>query len=232
MMEICETYRLGKMPFDAAWSLQKTLAQARAGDACSDSLLLLEHPHTYTLGSSGKQEHLLMTEAERARRGVAVHVVDRGGDITYHGPGQLVGYPIIRLPQSSNRFSADVVAYVRRLETMLGRALATFGIEGRSLEGYTGVWVNHAGVLSKIAAIGVRVTVHRVTLHGFALNVNTDLDYFQGIIPCGIADKPVTSMAAVLGQPVEMNPVMDAVEAAFAEVFLCTLRDGDVRSRT
>ncbi|KAB2865293.1 MAG: lipoyl(octanoyl) transferase LipB [Anaerolineae bacterium] len=221
MNNILEVFRLGTLAYTVAWAMQKSMAQERAHQQRPDALLLLEHPHTYTLGSSGKLEHLLMDEAERTRRGVAVYHVDRGGDITYHGPGQLVGYPIVQLPDSdpSQKRSLDVVAFVRQLEAMLIDALAEFGIMGGRLAGYTGVWVEVEGVLSKIAAIGVKVTAHRVTQHGFALNINTDLDYFHGIIPCGIPDKPVTSMEAILGYPVGFSMVMDAVEKAFAKNF-------------
>ncbi|MCQ3930160.1 MAG: lipoyl(octanoyl) transferase [Chloroflexi bacterium] len=221
MDNLLEVFRLGTVAYTDAWAMQKSMAQERAHHHRPDALLLLEHPHTYTLGSSGKLEHLLMDEAERTRRGVSVYHVDRGGDITYHGPGQLVGYPIVRLPDSdpSQKRSLDVVAYVRQLETMLIESLAEFGIVGERLAGYTGVWVEVEGVLSKIAAIGVKVTAHRVTQHGFALNINTDLDYFRGIIPCGIPDKPVMSMAETLGYPVNSSPVMDAVEKAFANTF-------------
>ena len=215
----CEVLRLGNSAYTDAWALQKSMAEERANHLRPDTLLLLEHPHTYTLGSSGKLEHLLMDEAERLRRGVSVYQVDRGGDITYHGPGQLVGYPIMQLAVSDQKRSLDVGAYVRQLETMLIEVLAGFGISGEPLAGYTGVWVNLGGILSKIAAIGVKVTAQRITQHGFALNVNTDLDYFRGIIPCGIPDKPVTSMAQVLGHPVDMLAVMDAVENTFIETF-------------
>lgn len=224
MSDILEVFRLGTVAYTDAWAMQKSMAQERAHQQRPDALLLLEHPHTYTLGSSGKLENLLMDETERLRRGVSVYHVDRGGDITYHGPGQLVGYPIVRLPDSdrnqpSQKRSLDVVAYVRQLETMLIEALTGFGIVGERLTGYTGVWVEVEGVLSKIAAIGVKVTAHRVTQHGFALNINTDLNYFRGIIPCGIRDKPVMSMAEILGYPVDFSMVMDVVEKAFAKTF-------------
>jgi lipoyl(octanoyl) transferase len=224
-MNTCEVYRLGQMDYTEAWALQKSRAAARARDECPDALLLLEHPHTYTLGSSGRLENLLMDEAERTRRGVSVYHVDRGGDITYHGPGQLVGYPILRLPNSGGKRSIDVVAYVRQLETMLIEALAAFDIFGERLAGYTGAWVDVNGTLSKVAAIGVKVTAQRITQHGFALNINTDLNYFRGIIPCGIPDKPVTSMAEILGRPVDFAEVMDAVEISFGKNFQLELQE-------
>jgi lipoyl(octanoyl) transferase len=218
-MQICLVHPLGTVEYDYAWSLQKSLATDRGQQQRPDSLLLLEHPHTYTLGSSGKMEHLLFDEAERAKRGISVHHVDRGGDITYHGPGQLVGYPIVQLPRSNNGLRTDVIGYVRNLEAMLIQAIAPFSISGERLSGYTGVWVNVDGELQKIAAIGVKVTTKSVTFHGFALNVNTDLDYFRGIIPCGIPDKPVTSMEKILGYTVDMTDVSDAIIASFGDVF-------------
>lgn len=232
MTTAVEVFRLGEIPYTEAWAIQKSMAAERANQQRPDVLLLLQHPHTYTLGSSGKLENLLMGEAERIQRGVSVYHVDRGGDITYHGPGQLVGYPIMQLPASESspkpqKRSLDVVAYVRQLETLLIEALADFGIAGEQLTGYTGVWVDVDGVLSKIAAIGVKVTAQRVTQHGFALNVNTDLVYFRGIIPCGIPDKPVTSIAEILGHPVDLAMVMDAVERAFAKTFQVILRPHD-----
>jgi lipoyl(octanoyl) transferase len=219
MSSLCYVCRLGQLDYLLAWEMQQHLVQARTASAQPDTLLLLEHPHTYTLGSSGKMEHLLLDEAEREARGVTVHRVNRGGDITYHGPGQLVGYPIISLAATGTRLKTDVITYVRQLEQMLIKALADFGIVAEPLPGYTGVWVDVAEVLNKVAAIGVRVNAQRVTMHGFALNVNTDLSYFEGIIPCGIDDKPVTSMQAMLGHPLDMEQVQNSIEAAFGNVF-------------
>ena len=218
-MQVCLVHTLGTVDYAHAWSLQKSLAAERGQNQRTDTLLLLEHPPTYTLGSSGKMEHLLFDETERAKRGISVHYVDRGGDITYHGPGQLVGYPIIQLPRSNDGLRTDVVGYMRDLEEVLIQALAPFDITGERLSGYTGVWVNVQGELQKIAAIGVKVTVKGVTFHGFALNVNTNLDYFRGIIPCGIRDKPVTSMEKILGHSINMNGVIDAVTMAFGDIF-------------
>lgn len=225
--QICDTHRLGMVDYQVAWQLQKQLAAARGRDALTDQLLLLEHPHTYTLGSAGCLDHLLMDEAERAARGVAVYHVDRGGDITYHGPGQLVGYPILRLAVGPGTLRTGVVDYIRQLEAVLIQALATFGVTGQRLPGYTGVWVNWDGVLHKIAAIGVKVTARGVTMHGFALNVNPDMAYFAGIIPCGIDGKPVISLAQVYDGPLAMEQVMDAVETAFGDVLARSLRPGD-----
>lgn len=218
-MNVCE---LGLVPYQEAWNLQKELAKQRARDEIPDTLLLLQHPPTYTLGSAGKLDHLLMDEAERNARGVEVLHVDRGGDITYHGPGQLVGYPILQLQRGQLRM--DVIAYIRELEAILIEVLATFDIAAQRLEDYTGVWVPVGDHLEKIAAIGIKVTAKGVTQHGFALNVCPDMDYFGGIIPCGIDDKPVTSMALLRGNPlfadrVAEPPPMEAVAAQIIKAF-------------
>ncbi len=235
-MIICEVRRLGLMPYREAWDLQKRLAAERAADSIPDTLLLLEHPHTYTLGRSGHAENLLWNEAQLRERGVTVEWVDRGGDITYHGPGQLVGYPILKLGQPSadnGRIpQADYVGYVRRLEEMLIRALARFGIVSGQINGLTGVWVQPDAASrcphcppfaklapSKIAAIGVRVDARGVSQHGFALNVAPDMSYFDGIIPCGIRDHGVVSMADLLGDSPGMEAVMDETARQFGEVF-------------
>lgn len=223
---ICRVVDLGRVGYHAAWEAQRQLAAARAGNRIVDTLLLLEHPHTYTLGRSGKVEHLLMDEAERAEKGVQVVEVDRGGDITYHGPGQLVAYPILYLGRADARGhlpTADYVGYLRRLEEVLIRTVGEFGISARREEGYTGVWVDRPGGPEKIAAIGVRVSAGGVSTHGVALNVAPDLDYFRGIIPCGIADRPVTSMQALLGSAPPAGDVRAAFASAFAGVFGCRL---------
>lgn len=219
MSTLWHSYHLGIVDYQEAWQLQKDLAQARGQNLRPDTLLLLSHPHTYTLGSSGKYENLLFDEAERAERGISVYEVDRGGDITYHGPGQLVGYPIIQLNVKDEGVRIGVVDYIRELEAVLIRALEDFGVHGERLPDFTGVWVMWQGVLHKIAAIGVKVTVRGVTRHGFALNINTDMSYFKGIIPCGIDDKPVVSLAELLGGPVDESEVIESVENAFVEIF-------------
>lgn len=224
-MTPAEVRWLERIPYEEAWALQKALASARARQEIPDTLLLLEHPHTYTLGSAGKMEHLLLSEAELKAQGIEVLRVDRGGDITYHGPGQLVGYPIIQLQRSIDGLHADVVQYIRKLEESLILALADFGIQGERLEGYTGVWVQEAGDWAKIAAIGVKVSARAVTQHGFALNIDPDLRYFRGIIPCGIPDKPVSSMAALLGAAPDFAEVSTAVLRAFGQVFGLLLSD-------
>ena len=204
-----EVRRHGLVPYPEAWALQNRLADARRAGLAPDTLILLEHPHTYTIGRSGTRDHVFLTEAELATRGIICLDVDRGGDVTYHGPGQLVGYPIFDLgPQP------DVGRYLRNLEDCLIDTLADFGIAGGRLSGYTGVWIGDR----KIAAIGVKVS-QGVTTHGFALNVTTDLSLFTHILPCGISDKGVTSMAVELGRAPVMAGVEDRVVAHFSERF-------------
>jgi len=183
-------------------------ARRRAGLA-PDTLILLEHPHTYTIGRSGTRDHVFLTDSELAVRGITCLDVDRGGDVTYHGPGQLVGYPIFDLgPQP------DVGRYLRNLEDCLIETLADFGIAAGRLSGYTGVWIGDR----KIAAIGVKVS-QGVTTHGFALNVSTDLSLFTHILPCGIPDKGVTSMALEVGRAPAMTEVEARVMAHFSNRF-------------
>jgi lipoyl(octanoyl) transferase len=174
-------------------------------------LLLLEHPHTYTLGRSGKREHILLSPVELEERGIAVYDVDRGGDVTYHGPEQLVGYPILRLPKDRYTF----VRYIRDLERALLDAVSDLGVPGELKEGYSGVWVGE----EKVCAIGVKVDAYGVTSHGFALNVNTDLSYFGHIIPCGIQDKGVTSLQCLLRRRVSTRRVENAVVQRIAKTF-------------
>jgi lipoic acid synthetase len=197
---------LGRVPYHEADQLQRAL-HARADD---DYLLLLEHPHVYTLGTNADPEHVLVPPAQVGAQ--LVHA-DRGGDVTYHGPGQLVGYPIVTLPDWRNGLR-DVVGYVRALEGVLIDALAELGVAARREPRYPGVWVGD----EKIAAVGVRVARAR-TRHGFALNVDPDLTMFDHIVPCGIRDRGVTSLAAVLGTAPEMHRVVDVVVAQFARQF-------------
>jgi lipoic acid synthetase len=197
---------LGRVAYEEADALQRAL-HAHAAD---DYLLMLEHPHVYTMGSSAKREHVLV---EPASVGARLVRADRGGDVTYHGPGQLVGYPIVSLGEW-RAGQRDVVGYVRRLEAVLIDVLADFGIAAERSPGYPGVWVGD----EKIAAIGVRVARGR-TRHGFALNVEPDLTMFEHIVPCGIRGRGVTSMARLLGRPIEMRDVVDRVVLRFGERF-------------
>jgi lipoate-protein ligase B len=262
-MNPCEVHCLGRVPYAEAWELQKQLAAQRAAGAIPDTLLLLEHPHTYTFGRKGHTENLLFNEAELNARGIEVHWVDRGGDVTYHGPGQLVGYPIMQLgtPQrEGGRIpQADYVGYVRRLEEVLIRACAQFGLAAGQVAGLTGVWVQpdvasrcppsarcadlgsigeaigvahtaeapHSGATppaarlapSKIAAIGVKVDARGISQHGFALNVAPDMNYWNGIIGCGLKEHASVSLADLLDAAPSMEAVMDEVTRQFGLVF-------------
>ncbi|MFH1329930.1 MAG: lipoyl synthase [Actinomycetota bacterium] len=201
---------LGRMPYQEAWDLQRAFHEGRAsGRAAADYLLLLEHPPTYTIGTGGNAANVLATPEELARLGAEVHRVDRGGDVTYHGPGQLVGYPIVRLGERP-----DVVAYVRRLEQVLILALADLGVAAWAEAGSTGVWTEQG----KVAAIGVR-TARRVTMHGFAVNVSADLEWFRHIVPCGLADRAVASVSGLAGRRVSIEEMVAAVVPRFAEGF-------------
>lgn len=208
--------RLGRVDYGAALDLQAQLVEERRRGDIGDSLLLLEHPPVITLGvkTRGKPTNIIASAETLAAEGVSVFETGRGGDITYHGPGQLVGYPILDLRPDR----CDVHRYVRDLEEALIVALREFGIAGGRLDGRTGVWIGPPGREEKIAAIGVRIS-RWITSHGFALNVATDLRHFQLIVPCGIADRGVTSMERVLGRPVPMTQVEDAVVRAFNVVF-------------
>jgi lipoyl(octanoyl) transferase len=208
--------RLGLIDYDAALDLQQRLVEDRRGGRIGDTLLLLQHPPVITLGvkTRGQRANVVATPEVLSRAGVKVRETGRGGDVTYHGPGQLVGYPILDLRPDRR----DVHRYVRDLEQALIDALATFGIQGGRVAGLTGVWIGAQGREQKIAAIGVRIS-RWITSHGFALNVGTDLSHFDLIVPCGIVDRGVTSMERALGRPVEMATVEDAVVRAFDVVF-------------
>jgi lipoyl(octanoyl) transferase len=198
---------LGLVPYDEALQMQHQLVAQREAGAIGDTLLLLEHPHVYTLGRKGSMDNILLSEAELDERGIGVHRVERGGDVTYHGPGQLVAYPILDL--AALRGPLDYPRYVRDLERVLLAAVADFGIAATQLAGYSGIWVAQGDKRDKLAAIGVHVNGRGISSHGIALNVNTDLRYFGYIIPCGISDpdKGVTSMAALLAQPLDLPTV-------------------------
>jgi lipoyl(octanoyl) transferase len=204
--------RLGTVPYAEALELQKQLVERRRANEIPDQLLLLQHPAVITLGvkSRNDRSHVLETPEGLAARGIELVETGRGGDVTYHGPGQLVGYPIIDL----NPDRRDVHQYVRDLEEVLIRAVAAFGITAGRLPGLTGAWVGNG----KLAAIGVRIA-RWITSHGFALNVGTNLEHFGLIIPCGITDKNVTSIEQLTARPVSMSEVEFAVCGAFADVF-------------
>jgi len=257
-----EVLDLGLIEYETAWRLQDQYAAEIAQGKRAPTLLLLEHPHVYTFGRRGKQENLLWGESRLKEKGIAIHWVDRGGDVTYHGPGQLVGYPLIPLrpvrsaedselqspasPHASNLTletmrpdrsgiripDADYVGYVRKLEKTLIITLANLGIASGQRPGLTGVWIQ-ADVHSrcarckpedrkkpaKIAAIGVKVDARGVSRHGFALNVNPDMEYWEGIIACGLQDEPVVALADLSENPPTMERVKREVVKAFEEVF-------------
>jgi lipoate-protein ligase B len=235
----CEVLDLGLLEYERAWKLQDEYAAEIAHGRRPPTLMLLEHPHVYTFGRRGKQENLLWGEAQLKEKGIAIHWVDRGGDVTYHGPGQLVGYPLLRLGvqslqtlDSSHIPQADYVGYVRRLEKTLIMALARLGLAAGQRSGLTGVWIQ-ADVHSrcprckpedrqkpaKIAAIGVKVDARGISRHGFALNVSPEMEYWDGIIACGLQDEPIVSLADLFPEPPSMERVKREVIAAFGEVF-------------
>ena len=198
------------MAYSEVLALQRSLVEDRRAGRIGDTLLLLEHPHVITLGVRGGRTHVLGSAETLAARGVEIHETGRGGDVTYHGPGQIVGYPILDL----NPDRRDVHRYVRDLEEVLIRTAADFGIDAGRVAGLTGVWVGN----EKLAAIGVRIA-RWVTSHGFALNVSTNLDYFDLIVPCGIADRGVTSLERLLKGSVAMESVEERIVTHFSNVF-------------
>lgn len=204
--------RLGRVSYADGLMLQQKLVEERRRGDIPDQLLLLEHPPVITLGVKVRDDrtHVLATPARLAELGVELHETGRGGDVTYHGPGQVVGYPILDLRPDR----CDVHAYVRDLEEVMIRAARTFGVEAGRVAGLTGIWVGP----EKLAAIGVRIS-RWITSHGFAFNVNTDLSHFNLIVPCGITDRGVTSLQKLLGRPIAMAEVEDALAAACLDVF-------------
>jgi len=207
-----EVRQLGLIPYADALALQRSLVEDRRAGRVGDLLLFAEHPHVLTLGvrGDGGRSNILATAGALARRGIEVHEAGRGGDITYHGPGQIVGYPIVDLKPDR----CDVHRYVRDLEDVLIRTAADYGIDAGRVEGLTGVWVGR----EKLAAIGVRIS-RWITSHGFALNVSTNLDYFNLIIPCGIPDRGVTSLERLLGRPIDSLDVQDRLAGHLSSVF-------------
>ena len=218
---VCLVEQLGLVPYADGLRLQEEKVAARKAGIIPDMLLLLEHPRVITLGRNARRENLLVSPQQLAAEGIDLIETDRGGDVTYHGPGQWVGYPILDL----TRHRRDVAWYMRSLEEVLIRAAGDFGIRATRLEGAPGVWVGNR----KLAAMGVHLS-RWVTSHGFALNVNTDLDYFRWIVPCGLATKGVTSLAALLGHPVEMAAAAERIVAHFGSVFGLVMEE-DERSK-
>lgn len=213
---------LGKAPYNQTWDLQKAIQKRLIdekvadrkgtfqGKRSHDVLLFVQHPHVYTLGKSGDLKNLLKNELELAEVDATFEKIDRGGDITYHGPGQIVGYPILDL----DRHFTDIHKYLRFLEDVIIGVCADYGISAGRVDGATGVWVGDA----KICAMGIKCS-RWVTMHGFAFNVDTDLSYFDNIIPCGISDKKVTSLYQLLNSPVSLDEVKEKIAANFEKVF-------------
>jgi lipoyl(octanoyl) transferase len=214
MRRTLRVLRLGRVPYARAHAIQERLQQARIRGEIPDTLLLLEHEPVITLGRGAKNDHVLLGRDMLAARGIEVHETGRGGDVTYHGPGQVVGYPIVDLAPDRR----DVRRYVRDLEEVMIRTAADWGLRAERIEGLHGAWLRDAEMGDrKIGAVGVRIS-HWVTMHGFALNVATDLSHFALIVPCGIRDKGVTSFERELGRPVPLPAVMDACARHLAAV--------------
>jgi lipoyl(octanoyl) transferase len=224
---------LGLIDYKKAWDYQESLLNSIVADKMANRdlpaseqfpprhyLLFCEHPHVYTLGKSGKQDHLLLDDKQLNDNNAVFYKINRGGDITYHGPGQIVGYPILNL----DLFFNDIHLYLRYLEEAVIRTLAEYDIKGTRIDKLTGVWINgdHPEKARKICAFGVRCS-RWVTMHGFAFNVNANLDYFNNIVPCGISDKEVTSLHKELGYDVEMNEVKARLKKHLSEIFNMTL---------
>jgi len=205
---------LGLISFIDAYALQQRIASARKAGAIDDVLLLCQHPHVITLGRNGKRENLLASESVLRQKGVEFHATNRGGDITYHGPGQIVGYPILDL----SRIKQDVHWYVRTLEEVMIRTSADFGVIAYRIPGKTGIWVAATPAEEKLAAIGVHIS-RWVTSHGFAYNVSTDLRYFDLIVPCGIAERKATSLEKLLNRSVLLNEAAPRLIEHFSELF-------------
>lgn len=222
MEKTIDLYDIGQGSYQPVWDLQHKVQQVlidekRAeqkgvfeGIRKNDALLFVEHPHVYTLGKSGAEENMLRSMAELQQWDAEFVKIDRGGDITYHGPGQIVGYPILDL----DRHFTDIHKYLRFLEEVIIRTVADYGFEAGRIDGLTGVWVGEL----KICAMGIRCS-RWVTMHGFALNVNTDLSYFSNIVPCGIQDKAVTSLQELTGNHIELQEVKERIVFHFSEVF-------------
>ncbi|MHA4737389.1 lipoyl(octanoyl) transferase LipB [Dyadobacter sp. MSC1_007] len=225
---------LGLIDYQEAWHYQEKIfaetisvkTQNRGLEAANQQmtpnfLLFCQHPHVYTLGKSGKSDHLLLEEDDLANKQAKYYRINRGGDITYHGPGQIVGYPILDL----DNFFTDIHVYMRTLEEAIILTLADYGLQAGRIAGLTGVWLDFEAQKNprKICALGVKAS-RWVTMHGFALNVNTDLSYFGNIIPCGIEDKAVTSLAAEMGREIDLQEVSDKLKNHLAQLFSMELQ--------
>lgn len=241
---IISVVQLGTVPYATGLQLQSELIAARKEDRIPDTLLLLEHKPVITLGRNAKRDNILLSRELLENKGVELFETDRGGDVTFHGPGQLVGYPIFDLHRFPNTGGTTLkylgaVDYVRKIEEILIRTCLEYGVPTKRIKGLTGVWTNWQDVSdsqitklpnyeitklseAKIAAIGVHIS-RSVTSHGFALNVNTDLDYFKLIVPCGISDKPVTSLSQELDRPLDLDEVAQHVSRNFGRVFDCQM---------
>ena len=207
---MCIILELGLMEYREAYELQKTLHRQRVEGKISDVLLLLEHPPTITVGKSGTLDNVLISREQLTRQGISLFFIDRGGDVTYHGPGQLVGYPIVDLRQRGK----DLHRYISDIEEVILRTLRDFSIDGNRDESHPGVWVKE----EEVAAIGLSVR-RWVSMHGFALNINTDLDHFSFINPCGFSDRKATSMSRILNSDVPMKEVTNSLISHFCEIF-------------
>ena len=240
MRKTIQIQELGAKDYLETWNYQEKLFQEiidvkvqnrrnNAQDVTPNYLLFVEHPHVYTLGKRGKQQHLLIDKEELKAIGATFYAINRGGDITYHGPGQLVGYPILDL----ENFYTDIYKYLRSLEEVIIRTLAEYGIEGDRAEGETGVWLDvNTPFARKICALGIR-TSRWVSMHGFALNVNTNLGYFDKIVPCGITDKSVTSIKQELnGKEVPLAEVQEKVKKHFLDIFEAVAEEKILESKT
>ena len=216
LANLCRAVWLGDLDYQKAYDLQLSLVEKVLSGQEPHTLLMLEHPHIYTKGRLSKESDFLLPEEELAAKGIPVYETDRGGQVTYHGPGQLVVYPIVNLKDWGGP-----VKYVRALEQVVIATLTEMGITANCESGNAGVWTSQG----KLAAIGVKIS-RGIAFHGFALNVNTDLAYYQNIIPCGIADRPVTSMASILGQPVDMELVRYGMVYQFGREFGWRMEDG------
>lgn len=201
---------LGLFDYKDAWDLQKSIHQQRVENKIDDVLFLLEHPHTYTLGKVADKKNLVGDEKYLNENKISVYDIDRGGDITYHGPGQIVGYPIISL----TNWKMDTHKYLRAIEEVIIKVCSEYGLNGRRVDKYTGVWIEDR----KICAIGIKVS-RWTTMHGFAFNVNTDLKLFNGIIPCGISDKDVTSLSKELNKEISLKEVKEKIIHHFMNEF-------------